>query len=301
MKKRFIGIVACMLVITISIPSAGMINGVKTVNIEKNIIGEEYLDLQHSRHLNFNTDCDWDYTTNPPNMFAIPSGNVGIGTNTPSAKLDVEVCSGGAATIGSSFNKAIGNFAIAMGYGTSANSNFSTAMGKYTKAIGLTSTAMGWGTTASGSCSTSMGEGTTASGHFSTAMGRAIKVIGDYSVGIGLSQTPYSIISDNVMSIMGGKLGIGKTSPNYTLDVYGEDGIVAQFSGRVRGVDAINDDEFVTKGQIKSSLISYYTPTCTTDPNGDIGDTAWDINYFYVKTSEGWKRAALETWSATET
>ncbi len=39
-----------------------------------------------------------------------------------------------------------------------------------------------------------------------------------------------------------------------------------------------------------------YTPTGTADPNGNVGDIAWDDNYFYVKTSAGWKRAALTTW-----
>ena len=32
---------------------------------------------------------DWDYWTGPPNMFAIPEGNVGIGTDHPGEKLDV--------------------------------------------------------------------------------------------------------------------------------------------------------------------------------------------------------------------
>jgi len=34
-------------------------------------------------------NCDWDYWTNPSNMFAIPEGNVGIGTTTPEEKLEV--------------------------------------------------------------------------------------------------------------------------------------------------------------------------------------------------------------------
>lgn len=40
-------------------------------------------------------------------------------------------------------------------------------------------------------------------------------------------------------------------------------------------------------------LRTSYTPTGSADANGNIGDTAWDDNYFYVKTSFGWKRAAL--------
>ena len=35
-------------------------------------------------------DSDWDYWSNSPDMMAMPSGNVGIGTSTPAAKLDVD-------------------------------------------------------------------------------------------------------------------------------------------------------------------------------------------------------------------
>jgi len=34
-------------------------------------------------------NADWDYWTDEPNMFSIPGGNIGIGTDTPSEKLDV--------------------------------------------------------------------------------------------------------------------------------------------------------------------------------------------------------------------
>lgn len=34
-------------------------------------------------------DNDWNYWTNPPHMYAIPSGNVGIGTASPGAKLEI--------------------------------------------------------------------------------------------------------------------------------------------------------------------------------------------------------------------
>lgn len=38
-----------------------------------------------------------------------------------------------------------------------------------------------------------------------------------------------------------------------------------------------------------------YTPTSTSDTNGNTGDFSWDGNYFYVKTPSGWKRSALTT------
>lgn len=289
MEKKTLGIFVCIFLI--AVPSLSAISHIKS---------EDRLFTQSNQQIGSKPDNDWDYWSNPPHIYTITTGNVGIGTSNPSAKLDVEVSSGGAAKIGSLFNEAIGDFAIAMGFGTIAAGNYSTSMGKYTTASGASSTALGWGTTASGSCSTSIGEDTTAAGHFSTAIGRRIKVFGDYSVGIGLGTTPYTVTSDHVMSIMNGNVGIGTTDPSYLLDVYGGDDVVAQFSGRVKGLDAINDDEFVTKAQIKSVVISQFTPSSSSDSNGNIGDTAWDNDFFYVKTTEGWKRAALETWSVTD-
>lgn len=129
-----------------------------------------------------------------------------------------------------------------------------------------------------------------------------------------------------------GEIGIGVQFPSYKLDISAGTGIVARFSGRVIGADAINDDEFVTKSQVKSVVknqlsgimkLSYillarnfiktsieekcinplesimktkYTPIGTNDSNGTIGDITYDNNYIYIKTDEGWKRSALETW-----
>ena len=290
MEKKMLVILICMLLITIpGLSEAGFIKS------KNNIIDSQSYSQETLSH-----DLDWDYWSNSPHIYTIPSGNVGIGTINPSVKLDVEVNSGGAATIGSLHNSALGNFSIALGFGTKAFGNYSTSLGKYTNASGSSSTAMGWGTTASGSCSIAMGEDTIASGHFSTAIGRRIKVLGDYSIGIGLGTTTHTVTSDHVLSIMNGNVGIGTTDPNYLLDVSGDDDIVAQFSGRVKGADAISDDEFVTRGQVKKSLISDYIPVDSSDTTGSVGDISWDSDYFYVKTPDGWKRAALETWSTTD-
>ena len=40
---------------------------------------------------------------------------------------------------------------------------------------------------------------------------------------------------------------------------------------------------------------STYTPTDTSDSNGNTGDITYDNNYIYIKTSAGWKRTALST------
>lgn len=50
-----------------------------------------------------------------------------------------------------------------------------------------------------------------------------------------------------------------------------------------------------TTGHSQFRLRTSYTPTSTSDTNGNTGDFSWDDNYFYIKTSTGWKRSALST------
>lgn len=66
-----------------------------------------------------------------------------------------------------------------------------------------------------------------------------------------------------------GRVGINTTLPTSRLDI-----------------NAAN-------GYQQLRLRTTYTPTSSADANGAIGDTAWDDNYFYLKTSAGWKRTAL--------
>ena len=166
----------------------------------------------------------WTLTSNlnfDSNTLVIDQTNnrVGIGTTTPSAKLDVEVSSGGAATIGSSLNSATGDYAVAMGgdttasgpsatamgYRTNASGFYSTAMGFWTTALGSTSTAMGAYTTASGTSSVAMGSNTDAIGSYSTAMGRTTNASGDYSTAMGA----YTIASGDYSTAMGREIQAG--------------------------------------------------------------------------------------------
>jgi hypothetical protein len=48
-------------------------------------------------------------------------------------------------------------------------------------------------------------------------------------------------------------------------------------------------------GYSQLGLRTSYTPSSTSDTNGNVGDFSWDDNYFYIKTSGGWKRSALST------
>jgi hypothetical protein len=65
--------------------------------------------------------------------------------------------------------------------------------------------------------------------------------------------------------------------------------------------DGTNGQALVTNG---SGQVSWgtpskhatYTPSSSSDKNGNVGDVTWDDSYVYVKTNAGWKRSALSSW-----
>ncbi len=71
---------------------------------------------------------------------------------------------------------------------------------------------------------------------------------------------------------LNGNAGINTTSPTAKLDVNG-----------ATGYDQLR-------------MRTSFTPSGTSDSNGNTGDMAWDDDFIYIKTSEGWKRATLSTW-----
>jgi hypothetical protein len=162
-------------------------------------------------------------TNNSERIRITSSGNVGIGTSTPTALLHTngigtgggnvlfvgaykatpgDPPASGAGTrmmwypdksafrvggvLGTNWDKdSIGIYSVAMGYNTKAKGAVSTAMGFATTASGSSSTAMGYNTIASGEYSTTMGYFTNASGSFSTAMGYNTIASGEYSTTMG--------------------------------------------------------------------------------------------------------------------
>jgi hypothetical protein len=141
---------------------------------------------------------------------------------------DNTLATGYASTSMGSGTIASGDYSTSIGSGSSAIGKYSTAIGCLgTIASGFGSTAIGSETTASGSTSTALGVMTTAHGSSSTALGQWMTVNGPGSIGIGLSMNdiwPYvwNVNASHVMSIMGGSVGIGTTSPTTPLDVSGD-------------------------------------------------------------------------------
>ncbi|HHZ66220.1 MAG TPA: hypothetical protein EYN51_12130, partial [Flavobacteriales bacterium] len=161
----------------------------------------------------------------PGNLFVIDSdGDVGIGTPTPEAKLDVrdgtvlfEGTTGvtpvsglgtrmmwipakaalRAGTVGSSHwdDVNIGQGSVALGLNTTASKDASVAIGHGNTASGFASLALGLGTNASGDISTAMGLTTRATNEFTTAMGASTAATGKYSTATGNSTIAQSVSS----------------------------------------------------------------------------------------------------------
>jgi hypothetical protein len=93
-------------------------------------------------------------------------------------------------------------------------------------------------------------------------------ISGKFVLGRGFNW-PSLIAQDFVL--LNGNIGIGTTTPTAKLHIQGATGY----------------------NQLR--LATSYTPTSTSDANGDVGCIAWDDNYLYIKVSTGWKRVALSS------
>jgi hypothetical protein len=86
------------------------------------------------------------------------------------------------------------------------------------------------------------------------------------------SNATYTLSGGRRFHVKGnGTVGIGTSTPASQLDILG------------------------SKGYSQLRLRTPYTPTSSSDPNGNVGDISWDENYIYIRTSSGWKRSSLGT------
>lgn len=131
--------------------------------------------------------------------------------------------------------------------------------------------------------------------------------VGTNGGGTGGSVEIYSGSGGNV----GGTAGNIYIYPGYTSSSYGNIFLGINKSGNIGGSVGIGTNSFVSGEKLRvngntlisGTLTSNYlnmsstlTPSSSSDGTGSVGDIRYDDNYIYIKTSTGWKRAALGTW-----
>src|SRR3989339_367632 len=184
---------------------------------------------------------------------------------------------------------ASGEYSTAMGLATEANNTGSTAMGGHSKANGISSTAMGSYTEANGNYSFAIGDSATAVGDASFAAGQYLTTEANYTIvlGRGIGSLTSQRLKNNIANSL--MVGFGGTSP--ILFVSGE---------ATNGKVGVGTTEPTAKLQVDSAtgynqlrMVKSYTPGDSSTATGNVGDIAWDSNYIYIKTNDGWKRSNL--------
>ena len=161
---------------------------------------------------------------------------------------------------------------VAIGHGAGRGSYSTTFTGQNNIFIGYLS---GYGNAGNGSTLT-----------HATAIGAQATVEQNYAIVLG------QVNNYNT------KVGIGTTTPSTRLHIVGNTTTNAQSSLLVEdsgGTELfkVRNDGVVSIEQLR--IANSFTPSSTSDTTGDTGDIAWDDSYIYVRTSAGWKRAALST------
>ncbi|MCB9996123.1 MAG: tail fiber domain-containing protein [Rhodospirillales bacterium] len=148
------------------------------------------------------------------NSFAAGTNQVASGTNAIALGHDGIVSGSHAVGLGWATD-ATGNSSVSIGYWTFANANYSLVMGHEARTLGAHSFALGLGNSSTGSFP---------------------QVSGTSSFGIFMGdQQGVDITQSNAMVLMGGKFGIGDTTPDVELDVVGDidyTGILTDVSDR---------------------------------------------------------------------
>ena len=106
------------------------------------------------------------------------------------------------------------------------------------------------------------------------------------NVAWGFDQTNDGTGYSDVLVMSRGNVGIGTTTPSQLFHVNGGTGIVGQFSGRVIGGDAVEDNEFITLSQLISGTGQYWSRNAV---NGHLYPTTIGDNVGIGTTTPGAK------------
>jgi hypothetical protein len=136
----------------------------------------------------------------------------------------------------------------------------------------------------------------------------AVAINGGYSgitsgVGVGSNQNAFNLeiyggrgtgtgLQGDIKFSTGNPQASGSTMHTTTTRWYikGGTGFLSNHEDPKSQID-INGDNGYSQLRLRTS----YTPSSTSDTHGNTGDVSWDNNFFYIKTTEGWKRSALST------
>ena len=132
-------------------------------------------------------------TANADNISNLNIGNVGIGTDLPSEKLDVAGNLKVRGNISNGGSNASGPYSIATGLNTTASGQYSTAMGESSVSNGYSTTALGIASTASGWGATAIGILSSAEGSASVALGSRAKAYSLSEIAVGQFNTAYAL------------------------------------------------------------------------------------------------------------
>lgn len=126
-------------------------------------------------------------------------------------------------------------------------------------------------------------------GHSTTHMGR---------MGFSSSLTPDLYITNN---LGGGNLNLEtdgttklqlKPTGQVFLPEYGD----TTFTGTAVKYLSVTDAGLVIESEPPGADVTAFTPSCTDDSAGSVGDINYDNDYLYVKTGTGWKRISMASW-----
>ena len=135
----------------------------------------------------------FETTAYPTDIHNTNPGNVGIGTDLPSEKLDVAGNLKVRGNISNGGSNASGPYSIATGLNTTASGQYSTAMGESSVSNGYSTTALGIASTASGWGATAIGILSSAEGSASVALGSRAKAYSLSEIAVGQFNTAYAL------------------------------------------------------------------------------------------------------------